>query len=69
MLLDEAGVAADRAVHVGDDPEADVEGARRAGVKAVWLNRSGAYWPDSITAPSHAISTLAELPPLLAGVG
>jgi len=51
---------------VGDDPEADVEGARRAGVEAVWLNRTGARWPGSIPAPRHAISTLAELAPLLA---
>jgi putative hydrolase of the HAD superfamily len=66
MLLDEAGVAADRAVHVGDDPEADVEGARRAGVEAVWLNRTSARWPDALPAPRHSISTLAELAPLLA---
>ena len=66
MLLDEAGVAADRAVHVGDDPEADVEGARRAGVEAVWLNRTSARWPDAMPAPRHAISSLAELAPLLA---
>jgi putative hydrolase of the HAD superfamily len=65
MLLDAAGVAADRAVHVGDDPDADVEGARRAGVEAVWLNRTGARWPGSIPAPRHAIATLAELAPLL----
>jgi putative hydrolase of the HAD superfamily len=51
---------------VGDDPEADVEGARRAGVEAVWLNRTSARWPDAIPAPRHSISTLAELAPLLA---
>jgi putative hydrolase of the HAD superfamily len=51
---------------VGDDPEADVEGARRAGVEAVWLNRTGARWPDAMPAPRHAISSLAELAPLLA---
>ena len=31
--------------HVGDDPELDVVGARRAGMVPVWLNRAGAPWP------------------------
>lgn len=34
-----AGVAAEQAVHVGDSPAQDVEGARAAGVPAVWLCR------------------------------
>ena len=32
-------------VHVGDEPEADIEGARRAGMRTVWLNRHGRLWP------------------------
>jgi putative hydrolase of the HAD superfamily len=66
MLLEAAGVPAQGAVHVGDDPEADVEGARRAGVRPVWLNRSGSPWPAAITAPEHTISSLAGLVSLLA---
>jgi putative hydrolase of the HAD superfamily len=69
MLLDSAGVQASRALHVGDDPQADVEGARRAGIRPVWLNRHGADWPDSLPVPEHAVSSLAELVTLLgAGV-
>jgi putative hydrolase of the HAD superfamily len=66
MLLDAAGVPAALAIHVGDDPEADVEGARRAGVRPVWLNRSGSPWPDAFAAPGHVIASLAELVQLLA---
>ena len=52
------------AVYVGDSLEADVAGAKAAGMAEVWLNRdgravSGDHEPDA------EIATLAELPGLL----
>ncbi len=38
-LLKGAGVAPHEALHVGDDFETDIRGARRAGLHAVWLER------------------------------
>jgi len=35
------GVAPHEAVYVGDDLRLDVEGAQKAGLRAVWLNRTG----------------------------
>jgi putative hydrolase of the HAD superfamily len=35
FALERLGVAADRALYVGDDAEHDVEGARRAGLESV----------------------------------
>jgi len=64
MLLERAGLAPRHAVHVGDDPEADVEGARRAGVAPVWLNRYGDNWPRASQEPL-AIRSLVELDVLL----
>ena len=64
MLLGRAGLAPRHAVHVGDDPEADVEGARRAGVAPVWLNRYGDNWPRASQEPL-AIRSLVELDVLL----
>jgi putative hydrolase of the HAD superfamily len=61
MLLESAGLAAGGTLHVGDDPEADVEGARRAGLRPVWLNRTGATWPASIAEPDHTVASLEEL--------
>jgi len=66
ILLGRAGLRADEAVHVGDDADADVEGARRAGVLPVWLNRAGADWPLASPAPSLVVAGLDELPDLLA---
>jgi putative hydrolase of the HAD superfamily len=46
--LDQLGVEAGRAVHVGDDPVTDVAGARAAGLSALLLDRSGRA-PDSLS--------------------
>lgn len=37
--------APDEVVHLGDDAELDVRGARAAGLHAVWINRTSASWP------------------------
>lgn len=50
-----AGVPAAAAVMIGDNPAADVGGAKASGLRAVWLDRSGAGWsggeggPDAIS--------------------
>lgn len=69
--LTAAGVGANEALMVGDSLKADVEGARRAGLRAVWLRRAG---EDSSARPADVpiIRRLHELPPLLwpeVGVG
>ena len=48
--LGRLGVAAGRALHVGDDPANDLGGARAAGIDAVLIDRSGGGPPDSIAA-------------------
>jgi putative hydrolase of the HAD superfamily len=59
------GVAPGRIVHVGDDPENDVIGAARAGLRTVWVNRPGKDWPGGEPADAE-IRTLEELEILLA---
>jgi putative hydrolase of the HAD superfamily len=39
--LELAGVGPDQALHVGDTPDEDVEGARAAGIRALLIDRSG----------------------------
>ncbi len=60
-LMKLAGVEAAQVLHIGDDPLADVIGARRAGMQAVWLNRDAREWPKALAAPPRTISTLAEI--------
>jgi len=47
IALERLGCAAEDAVMIGDSWTADVEGARAAGVRAIWLNRTGAPVPDA----------------------
>jgi FMN hydrolase / 5-amino-6-(5-phospho-D-ribitylamino)uracil phosphatase len=60
-LADMAGVDADQVLHIGDDPLADVVGATRAGMQAVWINRDGREWPSVYATPVRTIRTLAEI--------
>ena len=41
LALERHGIAPDQALHVGDSPETDIEGALRAGVRPVLLDRDG----------------------------
>jgi FMN hydrolase / 5-amino-6-(5-phospho-D-ribitylamino)uracil phosphatase len=59
-LAQAAGVDAHQVLHIGDDPLADVVGATRAGMQAVWINRDGREWPAAYAAPARTIRSLAE---------
>ncbi len=52
-------------VHVGDNPVDDVEGAQRAGIRAVWFNPLQKRWQGP-GKPDAEIRTLSELPAVLA---
>lgn len=54
-------------VYVGDDPQLDVEGARRAGMHAIWVDRDGAAWPEALEPPRYRVRSLLELPQLFGG--
>lgn len=65
--LSKAGVAAHQIVHVGDDPEHDVLGAREVGMHTVWMNSRGKPWPD-LTRPDREIDNLRHLPEAIASL-
>ena len=46
VALERAGTSREDAVMVGDSWKNDVEGARAAGIRAVWFNRDGDEAPD-----------------------
>ena len=45
---EQLGVAPDQILHIGDDPELDVVGARDAGLRTAWINRPGHPWPGTL---------------------
>jgi len=59
QALELAGAGAGDAVHAGDDLEADVEGARAAGIEPVYVARDGELAPAGV----RAVATLAGLIP------
>jgi 2-haloalkanoic acid dehalogenase type II len=50
---------------VGDEPHADVDGPRTAGMQTVWVNRAGVVWPDALPAADASVTDLAGLGALL----
>lgn len=58
-------VRPDQIVHVGDDPEHDVQGGQNAGFHTVWVNRAGRDWPGGPRADAE-IGNLVELEAVLA---
>ncbi len=59
------GAPGAQTLHVGDHPEIDVQGARDAGLKTVWINRDGEDWPNELDAPDGVVSDLRELDRIL----
>ena len=51
--LEVAGCAADEALHVGDTPTEDVEGAKAAGIRALLIDRDGGGDIESLHAIRH----------------
>jgi putative hydrolase of the HAD superfamily len=60
-LLVGAGLEPGQVLYVGDDPHADVQGARNAGLHAAWLDRFGRSWPQEVQPPDLAVRDLGEL--------
>lgn len=67
QALDRSGVAAHRAVHVGDDPERDILAAQRIGMRTIWMNRTASMWPEDLPTPDAVVANMQELIMLLRG--
>jgi putative hydrolase of the HAD superfamily len=44
-----AGVTPDQACHIGDEPAADIEGARNAGIHSILIDRKGHHNGEAVT--------------------
>lgn len=68
LALEKAGVSAGESVHIGDDPIQDIQGALAAGLYTIWLNREQKVWQPADYRPHAQISSLHQLPELLASI-
>lgn len=66
LALARLGEPPEAMLHVGDHPEHDVLGAYNAGVRAVWVNRAGACYPEHLPPPIARLPHLAALPSVVA---
>jgi len=64
-VLAHAGVAPEEVLHIGDDPVADVQGARGVGMHTAWLNRDGAVWNAELGAHPPTLTKLDDVFSLL----
>ena len=59
------GADASDTVFVGDSAEHDIAGARAAGMRTIWVNRSGRPWSGGEPPPDYEVTQLSALLPLL----
>ena len=65
LAVQVGGASAEQTLHVGDHPLNDVEGARDAGLRTAWVNRTASIWPDEFAAPEFEVTHVGELLDLL----
>ena len=59
--LEASGLASpEQVMFVGDNPEADIDGAKRFGMKAAWVRRGRPY-PSDLQPPDYVIDHVTEL--------
>lgn len=63
--LEQAHVAADTAIHVGDHLEADVRGAEALGIDGILIDRFDRFSADDVPGDVTVISSLDELMPIV----
>ena len=59
--IERMGLPASAMLYVGDDPHNDVAGPQAIGLKAAWINRSGASWPESLDGSHSPDGVFANL--------
>ena len=61
LMLQRLGVPAVQCLYVGDSQHDDVQGAKAVGMKAAWVNRTGAKLDAKYPTPDYEIKDLREL--------
>jgi putative hydrolase of the HAD superfamily len=60
-IMEKTGMKPHNIIHIGDDPISDIQGARNAGIRSIWLNRDNKSWPKEIKPAKYEITTLYQL--------
>ena len=63
LALRLTGLLPEEVIHIGDSVSSDVQGAAKAGIRALWLNRFGKSVPEGVESISELPEALAFLTP------
>jgi len=58
--MERAGVSPEQTLHVGDHPLHDIQGARNAGIDAVWIKRFEQRWDLDAIKPDYQFNDLQQ---------
>lgn len=59
--LQRAGVAPHEALHIGDHPVDDMQGAQAVGMKTLWVNFAGNSWKSTAMQPDFTVTELPQI--------
>ena len=59
--LERAGVAPQEALHIGDHPVDDMQGAQAVGMQTLWVNFADKSWPLETPAPDYTVTALPQI--------
>jgi putative hydrolase of the HAD superfamily len=62
LAVQAGGFSAEQTLHVGDHPMYDVDGARSAGLRTAWVNRTASDWPGELLSPDIEVADIGKLP-------
>lgn len=65
VAVSAGGATPSTTLHVGDHPHYDVDGARAAGLRTAWINRSSEVWPTELTRPEVEVIHIGDLARIL----
>lgn len=57
----ELGVQPQALLHIGDNPQTDIGGAREFGCRTAWMNRDGTRWPPELAPADLELADLSQL--------
>lgn len=64
-IIEGTDLAPAEVLYVGDDPVHDIVGARDAGMRTAWINRTAAQWPEAFEPADLVVTSITDLATLL----
>lgn len=67
QMLHNNGLRPEQVIHIGDNPQHDILGAKQAGLWTIWVNLTESVWPETDTA-DRDVTCLSDIPVMVAQI-